>query len=159
MCTRFQLDADPSFFYLTYCLCHSGSFKAKLTEDPILPYWQNWQRLCTLAYKQWFEHWLHIAETTDKPVYFFRFEDILSQPEEELKNLFKFILGMEDIEGTVIERRIQDVMNMGSKKNQVYKPRQGGTNRNLANYSPQQIEFTKNYNEDLFHIFGYIKDD
>ena len=100
-----------------------------------------------------------MAETTDKPVYFFRFEDILDHPERELRNLFKFILGMDDLEGTVIERRIQDVMRMGAKKNQTYKPRQGGTNRNLKNYVPEQIEYTKNYNEDLFHIFGYVKDD
>ena len=66
---------------------------------------------------------------------------------------------MDDIEGTVIEQRIKDVMAMGAKKNQTYKPRQGGTNKNLANYLPEQIEFTKKYNEDIFHIFGYVKDD
>lgn len=54
----------------------------------------------------WFDYWMKIAETTDKPVYWFRFEDILSQPEEELRNLFKFILGIEEIEGTVAEQRI-----------------------------------------------------
>ena len=48
---------------------------------------------------------------------------------------------------------------MGAKKSQAYKPRQGGTNRNAKNYLPEQIEFTKNYNEDLFHIFGYVKDE
>lgn len=58
-----------------------------------------------------------MAQHTNKPVYFFRFEDILEKPEEELKQLFKFILGMESIEGTVIERRIKDVMAMGAKKN------------------------------------------
>jgi len=41
VCTRFQLDADPSFFYLMFTQCHSGSFKAKLAEEPILPYWQR----------------------------------------------------------------------------------------------------------------------
>lgn len=66
---------------------------------------------------------------------------------------------MDDISGTVIERRIQEVMAMGTKKNQTYKPRQGGTNRNLANYVPEQIEFTKKHNEELFHTFGYVKDD
>jgi len=99
-----------------------------------------------------------VAENTNKPVYFFRFEDILDNPEQELRELFKFILGLENIEGTVIEKRIMDVMGMGSKKNQTYKPRQGGTNRNLINFLPEQIEFTKQYNEDLFHIFGYVKD-
>ena len=73
--------------------------------------------------------------------------------------MFKFILGINTIENTVIEKRIKDVMAMGTKKNQTYKPRQGGTNRNLKNYTPEMIEYTKNYNEDLFHIFGYVKDD
>ena len=92
-------------------------------------------------------------------MYFFRYEDILANPEAELRELFKFILGMESLEGTVIEQRIKDVMAMGAKKNSVYKPRQGGTNRNAKNYLPEQIEYTKNYNEDLFHIFGYAKDE
>ena len=50
-------------------------------------------------------------------------------------------------------------MAMGAKKNSAYKPRQGGTNRNAGNYLPEQIDYTKHYNEDLFHIFGYVKDD
>lgn len=72
-----------------------------------------------------------MAENTDRPIYFFRFEDILANPEHELRELFKFILGIDELEGTVIEKRIEDVMAMGSKKNQTYKPRQGGTNRNI----------------------------
>ena len=44
-------------------------------------------------------------------------------PEPELRNLFKFILGLDSLEGTVIDKRIKDVMAMGAKKNQTYKPR------------------------------------
>jgi len=29
----------------------------------------------------------------------------------------------------------------------------------LENYRPEQIEFAKQHNEELFHIFGYVKDD
>ena len=131
VCTRYQLDADPSFFQLMYSQCHSASFKNKMNQEPLKPYWHNFQRLCTTGYKKWFDHWIHVAENTEKPVYFFRFEDILANPEYELRELMKFILGLDDIEGTVVERRISDVMAMGAKKNQTYKPRQGGTNRNL----------------------------
>ena len=83
----------------------------------------------------------------------------MANPEGELRELFKFILDIDDLDGTVIEQRIKDVMAMGAKKNTAYKPRQGGANRNAKNYLPEQVEFTKNYNEDLFHIFGYVKDD
>ena len=56
-----------------------------------------------------------MAEETKKPIYFFRFEDVLQDPRRELTNIFKFILGMDSIEGTVIERRIEDVIKMGTK--------------------------------------------
>ena len=83
----------------------------------------------------------------------------MANPEGELRELFKFILDIDDLDGTVIEQRIKDVMAMGAKRNTAYKPRQGGANRNAKNYLPEQVEFTKNYNEDLFHIFGYVKDE
>ena len=106
VCTRYQLDADPSFFYLMFTQTHSQSFETKLTEDPIKPYWVEFQKRSTLSYHIWFKHWINVAQNTDKPVYFFRFEDILQNSGEELNNLFKFILGMDSLEGTVIERRI-----------------------------------------------------
>ena len=43
-----------------------------------------------------------------------------------------FILGMtdENMKGSVIERRIEEVLAMGAKSTQVYKPRKGGVNKN-----------------------------
>ena len=41
VCTRYQLDADPSFFYLTYTQCHSASFKSALLDGSILPFWKE----------------------------------------------------------------------------------------------------------------------
>ena len=37
------------------------------------------------------------------PIYFFRFEDLLIKPEQTLKDMFKFILAEENIDGTIIE--------------------------------------------------------
>lgn len=54
-----------------------------------------------------------MAKNTEKPIYFFRFEDIMCNPREELHKLMKFILGLDDITGTVIEQRIEDVLAMG----------------------------------------------
>lgn len=124
-----------------------------------MPYWLDYQRRSSDAYGKWFRYWIDVAENTNKPVYFFRFEDILAKPEEELRELFKFILNMDDIEGSVVEQRITDVMGMGAKKNQTYKPRTGGTNRNMHNFLPEQLDYTKTTNEEIFHTFGYVKDD
>ena len=51
VCTRYQLDADPSFFYLMFTQCHSGQFKNKLPEEPIYSYWKTFQRKCTHGYR------------------------------------------------------------------------------------------------------------
>ena len=29
----------------------------------------------------------------------------------------------------------------------------------MKNYLPEQLEYTKAYNEELFHTFGYVKDE
>ena len=41
VCTRYQLDADPSFFYLLYTNCHSASFENTMTDEPIYSYWKS----------------------------------------------------------------------------------------------------------------------
>ena len=93
------------------------SFKNKFTEEPILSPWLSFQERCMQMYNRWCNYWIKLAEETKKPIYFFRFEDILQDPKRELTNIFKFILGMDSIEGTVIERRIEDVIKMGAKAN------------------------------------------
>ena len=50
-------------------------------------------------------------------------------------------------------------MNLGSKASQIYKPRSGGTNKNLQNYTPEMLDYQKSVNEELIHLFGYAKDD
>lgn len=61
-------------------------------------------------YKKWCEYWIKVAETHQVPVLFLRFEDLVSDPASELKKIFPFILGMDTIEGSVIERRIDEVI-------------------------------------------------
>ena len=69
------------------------------------------------CYNDWFNYWIKLAETSDRPIYFFRFEDVIKDPSKELKNVFKFILGMESIEDTVIEHRIKEVLAWSKEKN------------------------------------------
>lgn len=99
-----------------------------------------------------------MAEKSDKPIYFFRFEDVMTKPREELQNLMKFILGIDDIKGTVIEQRIEEVLAMGSASNRVYTPRAGGMNKNLQNYSQEQLDYVRKTNEEILHYFGYVDD-
>ena len=47
---------------------------------------------------------------------------------------------------------------MGKAGTQVYKPRSGGVNKNLMNYTKEQIQYQKDMNEELLHLFGYVED-
>lgn len=71
----------------------------------------------------------------------------------------RFILGLDSLEGTVIERRIDDVIAMGTKANQVYKPRSGTVNKNLDKYTDEMLLEVKDKMEELIHFFGYAKGD
>jgi hypothetical protein len=82
----------------------------------------------------------------------------MANPRVELHKLMKFILGMDDLTGTVIEQRIEDVLAMGAASTQVYKPRQGGSNKNLQNYTQEQLDYVYKHNEQLIHYFGYAAD-
>lgn len=71
-----------------------------------------------------------------------------------------FVLGMSDVDlnGTVMERRIEEVLAMGAKSTQVYKPRAAGlgANKNLKHYSDDMIQYAVEKAGHLLHIFGYV---
>lgn len=69
------------------------------------------------------------------PVYFLRFEDLICNREDTIKEVFKFTLGVKSIEGTFIEKRISDVVGGKEKVTQLYKPRSGQINSNLRYFN------------------------
>jgi len=71
---------------------------------------------------------------------------------------FRFLLGMETIEGTYIEKRIDDVL--GSKgAGFVYKPRSGGINLNSNQryYTPEMRNYVLKMCKEYINFFGYTK--
>ena len=63
-----------------------------------------------------------------------RYEDLLTTPYDTLIGIFKFLLNRsDDLKGTIIERRIADIS--CKEKPEVYKPRSGKINGNLAYFS------------------------
>jgi hypothetical protein len=76
----------------------------------------------------WYKYWLDVAENSEIPIYFFKFEDVLKDTQGELEKLMAFILGIFDsVDGTVIQERIREVMSMDESKRSVYKPRAATT--------------------------------
>lgn len=157
ICTRNPLDCAPSYFFLIYSLTHVESYVPCLLRDDVIEYWKFFYKKVIDSWVQWHHYWIKQAEM-GKPVFFFRFEDILDSPKQHLRNLMGFILGMtdEEMNGTVIERRIEEVIALGAKSTQVYKPKSTGTNKNLKHYTQEMIEYAKEKAGDLLHIFGYV---
>ncbi len=97
------------------------------------------------------------AEEQRIPVYFFRFEDLLNDPYPVFKQMFEFLLGVENIEGTFIDHRIKQKITRGIDTPIAYKPRQGAINKNIDKYSPKQLELFKTKLEHWNKFFGYAR--
>jgi hypothetical protein len=54
------------------------------------------------------------------PIHIVRYEDLVTNPRETYSGIFKFFLDMEDITGTNVERRIDEVIAMGSNASRIY---------------------------------------
>lgn len=93
----------------------------------------------------------------DIPTYFCRYEDLRLDAAPVLNELFSFLLDVQSIEGTVVEKRIQDVAGSGHATKAVYTLKSTSTNlsRNAHMYSEEQMEFLKKEMRDVLHYFGY----
>jgi hypothetical protein len=67
------------------------------------------------------------------PVHLIRYEDILGEPKATMMKLMRFVLNEPNLEGTRIERYVE--LAVQEKAPEVYKPRQGTVNSNLAKFS------------------------
>ena len=50
------------------------------------------------------------------PTLYLRYEDLCQRPQENLTMIFKFLLNVESLEGTVIEHRISELAAKGASK-------------------------------------------
>ena len=74
--------------------------------------------------------------------------------------MFKFMLGHKNIDGTIIEKRLKDVISTG--KNFIYKPRAAG-HGGFHKHADKMDEIRKKKMLDrleyFLHFFGYAKDE
>ena len=86
-----------------------------------------------------FDHVYTEFKAKKVPIYFLKFEELRSKPRETLRNVFKFILNTESIEGTVIEKRIDEVLDLGHEATQAYKlkPHDSKFNKHYGIYSEE----------------------
>ena len=86
------------------------------------------------VWRDFYNFWLNV----DVPVHWIRFEDMVTNPNWVMTEAMKFLLEVEDLSGTVIEKIIDIVF--AGKTPTAYEPRNGKLNQNLENYRPDQLE-------------------
>ena len=100
-------------------------------------------------WKDFHDFWLNAKI----PVHIIRFEDILDRPRPCLSSLMKFIFGVSDIEGTLLERYIE--IATSEKAPEIYKPRVGKVNANFDKYNQEQMDYIYDYCRELLINFNY----
>ena len=56
---------------------------------------------------------MHDAAVRKVPIVWFRFEDMIMNPEPQLYDMMRLMIGQNDLEGTNAELRIQEVLALG----------------------------------------------
>ena len=138
---------------------HTKSLAERVDCGEVKKYWDRWFELNVLLWAKWHDYWIKIGRERNIPIYFFRFEDLLIDPEPVLKDMFKYILGVDNVDNSVIEKRIQETISTG--KNFIYKPRNagGGFHKCVDKISSEQMEFMMHTLEPFMFFFGYAKDE
>jgi len=71
---------------ITHNRCISQKFWEEFEE------WNQFVYNEIMGIKRWHEHWIHAAKNLDVPIFFIRFEDLLSDPLPNLRDVIKFLL-------------------------------------------------------------------
>jgi hypothetical protein len=91
-----------------------GTFIKSLLRPDIAGYWKTFFKQCVDSWVEWHNYWLTMAKA-GKPIYFFRYEDLIADPRKILQEMVSFLIGEPDLKGTVAERRIDEVIALGTK--------------------------------------------
>lgn len=64
-----------------------------MKEHPVISaYWDSFIESDLRMWVEWHDYWMLKVKEKSIPIFFFRFEDLLVQPEPVLNDMFKFIL-------------------------------------------------------------------
>ena len=104
------------------------------------------------AWKDFHTYWInHASDPRKVPVFFFRYEDITTDPVSTLIELFKYLLEVPSLEGTWLEKRINQVTAADSI---LYKPR--STSKVNTQFNETQQKHVHDTLEDQLCFFGYL---
>ena len=155
---RNPLDTCLSWLHLVAMNNHA--VKSPFNYEELYPnYFDWWIKDCITHVNNWMMTMMKDAKFRNVPMIFIRFEDLVMNPEPELKAMMSFLLGKRDLTGTNAERRLSEVLSMGQKATQTYSLKDS-TKKNNANahrYTAAQLEWVKENCKEFLHYFGYAK--
>ena len=82
-----------------------GNYSSNYTD-----WWEKWVTNQTQNIVHGHDHLMNTVSVSI-PTYFVRFEDIIRNPQLLLNEIFKIAFSVESLEGTILERRIEEVSN------------------------------------------------
>ena len=157
-CVRNPMDVFVSQFIQLCTMTHNKNTIEDFTQ---FPQWKLHIEQEVKIWRYWNEYWIAKAREQAVPIYFFRFEDLLENPESELNTILSLALGVNPDslpQDSLLRQRITDaVLNNGSV---LYPPRfQGGIDKNRGRYSEEQQNLIKTELRDVLSYFGYTSGD
>ena len=141
-------------------LCNHNS-KAPFDYEKDYPeWWDWWVRDCATLMAKWFEVVMRDARLRKVPTIWVRYEDLCTEPEENLNNIMKFLIGVNDVTGTNAERRVKEVINLDKASTQTYtlKDTTLKFNAQSKRYNKEQWAFVQETLKPMLYFFGYAKD-
>ena len=98
-----ELADDKNLFGSQDKLKLVGSYNSNFSD-----WWERWVTNQTLNIVHGHQHIMNTVSVS-MPTYFLRFEDIIANPSPFLKDIFKMAFSVSSLQGTILERRIEEV--------------------------------------------------
>jgi hypothetical protein len=139
MIVRNPIDTFPSMFNLASSASHSATMPFEYHEESP-EQWDKIVKFISDFHSKYFDVTLNDTLKNEKnPIYFMRFEDLLADKQKEIEGVFKFILDLDDLEGTNAQRRIIASTQKTVDTGKVYalKKTTGVKNANVYKYTPE----------------------
>ena len=120
-------------------------------------FWEKFIKSNVAHFKQYHETIIREAKAKKAPVYFIRYEDLVVDPKSVIENVFAFFLNIESVEGTCIQKRIHEILNLGHEASVSYKPKTIGLHKNRFRFNDELIKYIQEELKDFIYYFGYNK--
>lgn len=148
LCVRNPIDCITSLFNM---VC-SGSHNKSIANGDYAKFsglWSEFVEQEITVWKDFHDFWLNAKV----PVHLIKFEDILTNPNDTLMSLMRFVLNTDDITGSNMEKYIEIAVK--EQAPEIYKPREGKVNTNNGKFTQEHLDFIFNYAKELIVNFGY----